>query len=423
MQEEQENSVSLGEIGRFILKRIWYVLGISVLAAIIAAVVFHFAINPATARYTMDFRLVYPASAAEKYPDGSPFYYQDMISEENLRAAKESDPAFSSVNTEKMFREDDITVTAETETIGGVKSYTGRYTVTVKGSYFKSETAAKDFIVALANVTVSNIVSNAGNIDYRIDQDIFSQASFEERLKLLKAQKEMLLEKYNGWIEIYHETYSVNGKTLANYLSDVTVVCGESTQEGLEDAFKTNGYDGLDLNTYNGDLNAAIDARAEQLRSEKALNDAIIGKLQAEIGTNPPADYASVLSPYVERNIQIEYQLNTTLTVENVQAFSEKLDSQYAALETAAQTAKTVTGAIYERETSARFDTQTANESGSTSTVFVAIGTFIIAFIVCTVASYLVVSSRNRRAAQSNGDAQSNGEEKDPAQNSQENGD
>lgn len=417
MQEEQENSVSLGEIGRFILKRIWYVLGISVLAAIIAAVVFHFAVNPATARYTMDFRLVYPASATEKYPDGSPFYYQDMISEGNLRAAKESDPAFSSVNTEKMFREDDITVTAETETVGGVKSYTGRYTVTVKGSYFKSETAAKDFIVALANVAVGNIVNNAKNIDYRIDRDIFSSASFEERLQLLKTQKETLLEKYNGWIEIYHETYGVNGKTLANYLSDVTVVYGESTQEGLESAFETNGYDGLDLNTYHGNYEAAIDARKAQLESEKTLNNDIIKILKTAVGSNPPADYASVLAPYVTRNIQIEYQLNTTLTVEKVQAFSERLDSQYAALETAAQTAKTVTGAIYEREASARFDSQTANESGSTSTVFVAVGTFIIAFIVCTVVAYLVVSARNRRAAQSNG------EEKDSAQNSQENGD
>ena len=99
-----------------------------------------------------------------------------------------------------------------------------------------------------------------------------------------------------------------------------------------------------------------------------------------------------------------------------MQAFSERLDSQYAALETAAQTAKTVTGAIYEREASARFDSQTANESGSTSTVFVAVGTFIIAFIVCTVAAYLVVSARKRRAAQSE-------QTEDPAQNSQENGD
>lgn len=390
------------------------------MAAVAAVLAVMFLLNPAKTSYSMDFFILYPTSATEKYPDGAPFYYHDMISAESLNAAKASDEEFSSVDVMRMLKEDDISVSAESETVNGVRKYTGRYTVTVKGSYFKSARLAERFIRAIANVPVTRIKESAKAIDDTIDDDVFLQASFEERLQLLREQKEKLIAKYDAWIEIYTASYSVEGKTLANYRAEIAVIYGESTQKSLEETFETNGYNQLDLNSYET-TQEAIDARVEQLNSEKTLNSKIIDALKEELGSasgQQSAAYSAralsakeesassegstvVISPsdpdlsqmlayYVKRNTEIDYQLQNTLTVKKVESFAERLTAQCDALNKAAETLTRVTASIYGRDSSVSFETQNAVRQGGTSVAFAAVGVFILVFLIAAVIVYIV---------------------------------
>lgn len=98
--EETESGVTLGEICRIILRKIWIILGVSVAGAVIAALCAIFVLDHTV--YHLSFRIAYPGSETSKYPDGSPFYYSDIISLKSMEEAKKSDEAFSKINVQKM---------------------------------------------------------------------------------------------------------------------------------------------------------------------------------------------------------------------------------------------------------------------------------------------------------------------------------
>lgn len=424
---ERNNEMTFGDICRVVRKRIWLTLGVAAGVAVIAVILFAFVLNPFFTYYRMDFELVYPTRASAQYPDGSPFYYHSIVSSEMLGKAQETDPArFSGVDVARMIRDDDVSVSAETREDSGVHTYTGWYTVRIKGSYFANEQTAEDFIRAVAQVTVDDIRSRAAALDYAIEEDVFNSASFEERMELLRTLKETLLAQYDSWIELYQGNYAVKvdgaARTLANYRASVNALYGESMQASLMAQFETNGYNGLDLNAHET-VEEAIAARKAQLEEERRLNDEIIqalreilqntqssvsalsaasdaqpssaltyedisdllGQFVEGIGTDDQT-ISEMLAQYVKRNAQIEYQLNTTLTARNVETFADNLNKHYETLTAAAQTLTEVTAAIYSQNSWVTFDLQNAESDGDTSLILVAILGLVLGFLISAIA-------------------------------------
>lgn len=79
MDNETENGLTLGEICRIVFKRIWYVLGASALVTIVAVLLIALVMNPRKVTYRRDFQVIYPLSEAQKYPNGAPFLYHDIL--------------------------------------------------------------------------------------------------------------------------------------------------------------------------------------------------------------------------------------------------------------------------------------------------------------------------------------------------------
>ena len=417
MEEEQREGLTVGDVMRVIGRKIWYILGATVLFTVAMVLLLEFAINPLIATYSMNFRLTFPKEGDATYPDGSPFFYQDMVSSSFLADAKSSDDKFSHIDTDKMIKNGDITIEAETVTEEGIVQYTGRYTVTVKGAYFHSGEEAEAFIEAIANAPVERMRSEAKKVNYASDKAVFSSAPFEERLGLLEQEKATLLAVYDGWIDVYSETYSVritgeNGpvvRRLKDFRDSVSALFSTRTREELENALELGGY-------YFGDLDTYI----SQLMLEYGQNAAEIEEIRSVYGVAPVSamnissaeDLSGRLAYLIKRNTRIENWIGIVVTEDetgkhverdaakgtlqqaNVDAFAARLDEEFDTLNREAALLTDVIGAIYARGMSARFDTQKVGSSGDIGIAVGAIGSFVGGFIIAAIVAYIIGSKK-----------------------------
>ncbi len=434
----QDEGITLGEICHIVGKKILYVLGIAVLVTVIAVLLLVFCLNPLTAKYSLEFSITYPSSDTLKYPDGTPFYYRELISYSVLEKAKETDSRFSKIDVDKMISEDDISIVAETQTENGVTQYTGYYTITVKGSYFSGKTVAADFIRAIADVPVNRAKTIASELDFRLDYEIFEGASYSDRLTLLDAQKKELLAQLDDLITLYSENYTVEGKTLKNYRAKIAVLYSDN-----DGGFRSRLQEELDLSGY-----VPVDyaeARIAELKNELALNEKTIAALKESLmdissqTTNltravnsassadavnqsesssqivieqEEADLSQMLAQLVERNMQIEYQIEMLSNQENITAFEARLNAEYEKLADAAEMTNAVVNAVYGQESSANFTTSKAVKDGGVNVVLGGIGIFILVFAIACIVVCLKDYPAYKENRNKNGTEQNNGEEK-----------
>lgn len=465
MEEENvQEGLTFGEIWRMVLHRIWYILGAAALTTIIAVLIVYFAVNPGARSYSMEFSLVFPTGSEYTYPDGEPFFYQTMISAASLGEAKKGE-GLTSIDTDKMSRKGDVSVTAETVTENGETKYTGRYTVSAKSSYFSGAEQAEKFIRAIAQVTEDKMHTDAGNVDYTVSKETFESAPFEERLNLLAQERETLLDKYDEWIEIYDAAYKPiegNNSSLKEFRAAVTALFGESVQKGLETELKAGGYyytadaEGSTekFDAYKATLKAEYNrnkTEIEELRKSGASAQSIAysapiqsviqslattssssGQQKEErdiIVQQPALNVSQRLAALIERNANILQWLGSTelgekdgenkyiepqtgtLTAEKNTAFAARLDAERVKLAGAAAGLTSVTKGIYDRGMRARFDVQKVQTEGGVSVILVAVAAFIVALLVACCVVCVVDKNRKKKAEQPTTDAEAQPEE------------
>lgn len=398
-KEEKKEGITLGEVFRIIKKRIWFVLGMTILFAAAAVLLIEFIINPMIATYSMDFHYVFPRQDSGSYPDGTPFFFQEIVTPDALKDARETGRGFEGIDVENMSRRSGIAIEAEAITVQEVEEYTGRYTVTVDASYFDNEGQAEAFIRAVAEVPVRKMQEIAKGLSYTVAESTFNSAPFEERLRLLADLKESLLRVCNQWISCYSENYNVritesDGKVSARRLRDyrdgVVVLYGESVQRELKNELEFGGY-------YFGDLGAY----KEQLRKEYERNE----KEKAAIEDHLSERWTELNT----RNIQIDEWINVsgaegrepTLTEENIAAFADRLSAEFEKLNKQAEVLAGVTAAIYQNGTFARFYSEKVTSSGGIGLLLGAVCSLVLAFLVaCCLGYALEMRARKKAAAQ-----------------------
>ena len=409
MDEEKTEGVTVGDVFRIIKRRIWYVLGATVLFTVVMVLILEFLINPMLSTYSMDFRLAFPAGSEDVYPDGSPFFYQDIVSREFLTDAKNSSPSLSSVDTDKMFRNGDVIVEAQTITEEGVTTYTGTYTITVEGSYFKNDDQAEDFIKALANAPIASMRESAKEVDYTFDSETIKNLPFEERLSMLAQEKDNLLSVYDSWVNVYSETYLVrysdeNGtvvRRLKDFRDRVAALYSESVKRELESELQFGGY-------YWTGSEEDLEAYIAQLEREYVRNqDAIEALSGISMGDNDRLVELITRNNNIAHWVGFDYDAQTgtitpngkgTLTAENVNAFNEKLNSEFDALNEEAKNLTNVIGSIYARGMAPLFEKQKVTSSGDISTIVGAVGCFVGGFIIACIVVYVIDTNKKKRA-------------------------
>lgn len=410
-EQELDRGITFGEVCRLIGRRAWWTLGAAILAAALAAALLIFAVNPQVTYYSLEFELVYPTSAEQQYPDGTPFSYRTIVSRERLEEAKASDERFAALDLDAMTENDEISVSVNTYEDGAGTRVT--YTVSVKGSYFRNAEDARAFISAVADASVGDIQSRADSLSYAISEETFNGNTFAARLDLLSEMYESMLKAYDDWIGLYSSGYrvTVNGTTrsLSDCRAELYGLYSVGVQENLISQCANGGFSLL----YGADeeLAAAVEMLREQLRAEYALNQEIIADLRAALASVPvrsvrsadavPSEGASVtvedhslsamLAAYLERNAMIECQIGTenttgTLNVDEASAFARTLNEKYfTRLNDAAETLRAVTSAIYEQNTFAQFASRNVERSGEIGVSLVSVAVFVVVFLVGTI--------------------------------------
>ena len=371
-----QEGISLGELWKARRKRIWLILGLSVLFTAVVIVMFVFWLNPRSATYRLEFTVSFPDSVSMKYPDGTPFYYQDMISLSSLEEVQKSDSRFSAIDVTEMTEKDAISISESRQDDG-----TALYTLSVQQCYFSGRSLATSFLRAIANVPVELAKSKAGNATYLLDRTVFESAALEGRIELLAAQKTSLLAQYDQWIAFYRENYIVEGKTLLNRRAEVSVIFDEALKTELLVELKQHGYVSLEL----------LPERIAKLQEERALNEKKIKELQNAFPNMPSGSDGSqsdsyqrlveIMAELIMRNVEIDSEI-AALTEENVAAFESLIDTEYEKLQAAAVRIQAVTSVLYQQESRASFITSNALEEGGTDLILVGIGGFIFLFLV-----------------------------------------
>ncbi len=414
MENEQTNGFTIGELCRMIVKRIWYVLGAAVLVALLTVLIVYFAVNPAERLYSMQFALVFPNGSEPAYPDGEPFFYQDMVTKEHLDRVKGGE-GLADIDVDRMIRANDIGIFAGEKEDGGAADYSGKYTVSVKTSYFTGKEQAEAFIRGIAQAVVDVMHAEAGAVDYTVSKETFDKAPFEERLTLLAQERETMLEKYDEWIAIYDAAYKLDiggtVQSLKDYRASVTACFGESVQKELEEELLSGGYHYTDdFKAYTDKLEEEYARNAAEIEELKTVNAAqpaavslaVYSEDGVQIGSADP-NVSQRLVELIKRNNMIAHWLGkdgktATLTEAKNTAFGERLEAERVKLGQAAAQLTAVTGAIYNRGMAARFEMQRVETEGGVSVIFAGVAAAVVAFLAACVVVCAVETARKKKA-------------------------
>lgn len=433
MEEERDEGVSIGELIHAVLKKIWWILGISALVTIIALLGTVFVVNPSKVVYEVCFTIDYPEKSDLKYPDGSAFRYLDLIGLENLERAKNSNEKFKNIDIDKLNEGNGLTIQErksetpqdENKTVPQERFYI----LQVKGSYFSDRVQANDFVRALVNVPVENIKDLIEKMDFYVNLNAYNTVTtYEEKITALKDQKKFLLDRYDLLIEFLGEDYEVSytegekqvTATLRAMRSNTSLNFNSFVEETFRTELKNNQY--LFDKSDDNKMRVQIQIEDKKIRIEQ--NDTLLEVLKkdrddliealskvdsgAPIGDSALGDYTTRINDLIAENNELQQEINVLEASLNnggdaafnaqEQSFRRRLDSEWEKLNGVTATCKQVALALYDAESKAQFETAGiyTYEDGY-SVVFVSVGSFIITFLVAAIIVCLIDIPKYRK--------------------------
>ncbi len=358
---EQEEGVSLLSILKVMFGRKLLLLILTVAIGLIGTLLILFGYNNLKGKYVSSFTYSEPNLAVGKYVDGAAFNYGSLVATNNLYAIKESNNDFSSVNVDKMIKDNSIsisreieetTATSTTETV--VTNRTITYTITIDKKYFSSEDQAKKFIQAIVNTTIDENQTKIKYLSYNNAIEFYTNTNIlDQKVKYLREQYDFILNKYNNLSTVYNN-YIVKSKNksiaayisefksafevsnsidnlYANMLRNVYVLDYTNMQDEYEELYNTY----LTLYTYNdkkiNELKTTINDIIQALPDSKK-SDIDMSKYNEEIikATSLKQEYLDMINYYsnvLEKLEPAEPNYIARASEADSQAFLKKLDA------------------------------------------------------------------------------------------------
>lgn len=388
-EQKNEEGLSLGEIFRVIFKKIWWVVGITLSVAAVTVLCIILLVNNLNSSYRMDYTLEFPGYENMRYPDGTSYRYQRVVSLEELERVKETDEAFASINVEKMYQQNDISITVDTE---NKSSAFGYYTLTVKSGYFANSDVATRFLVALASTPIAYINDVVQNADYGFYlQSCENATTYEDKIIHLANQRKYLVNKYSELILTYGESYRYEDKTLSAYVGEVMQKFSEATEKMLSAELKANGYV-FDKTAYTSEATIKIAANNIKIEENEKVIDALealpsVSEAQAKRIVTLTEENAVLAQENEEiERILLKLDEESGAYKEGNTGFAARLEGYRTALSQLTAVYQSVCSFIYETESDIRFDQYTADTMGTINPI-VSVGLgVVLGFVVACVA-------------------------------------
>ncbi len=420
---EEEKGISLGEIFKVILKRIWWVVAATAAAMIVFVCVIQFWYNPNNQSYSATYEIRLPSGDA--YPDGTTLRLADSVLLENLQIIKDETllpeskrtGKFAGVNIEKMVEEDDIKFM---QTVVKKEDETYEYYSTVKISkkYFKDSEQATDFIRAVVEFPVDNAknIVNSMNYTERLLRYV-EYKTYDEKIDALIGQKNYIVEMYEKISDLYSGDYVPAGlnseKTIDDYIRDLTDVFDVREQEAVRNIVSSKYYVS-DVQPYIDNAQAKIEA----LNIEIANNNRIISELQEARKNLMLTGSIQATEAYevriAELTVENAKKLNevekTQTTLERIKQYTEGADKEAKAsfdkrlndirdqLKEATQTMKKVNIATYEEKSQTIYVNNKIVVDGGFSIIIAAVVGAVLGFVIAAVVIFIIDYPKYKRA-------------------------
>ena len=267
---EEENGLSLVEICKVILKRIWWVVGAAALGVILVVLVTQLWYNKAKQTFSVTYDVVFPNGENGKYPDGSDFLIGDMISLETLTAIKESNVSFANIDVEKMVSEDDISIVRVYDKDAVNEIFFRTFRLEIVARYFKDDEQAVDFMQAISDYPINRVNEVIEDYDYGVYFRTYDNAAtYQEKIDALVSQKNYIIASYNQ-LSDYGNEVELNLASLGNIFTS-------QDQKYLNNELETKLYI-YNTNRYIDEYQTTRDALMKQIDE----NNNIITALKKE---------------------------------------------------------------------------------------------------------------------------------------------
>lgn len=408
--ENDDKTLSLGEIFKIIFKRKWWVLCITLIFTVAFSTLIEFVYNRQAEYYSISYGINYPDISSGNYPDGTNFRVSSLVSLDTLNSVKENGGGkFDSVNLQKMVDEDDISIKEITEitlpsSLADITTaFTERrFTITMSAKYFKDSSQAVDFIRSVAKYPV-DYVNGIAQSDYNSNLDAYEQAdTYESKINFLSAQSEYLQHLYAALISNSSADYKVNNKTLNTYLLEVSSIFNKDTADALKDEALANHFV-VDAEGYlktlasrENVLNNLIEANQNKIDALKAEIRAIYGddltgkntdgfNVQIAALELENAEYRQELKDIeetrnlIQSNSDDDEQIKWTA---DKKAFDKTLSNYCDLLRSATEKCKAVRIAVFGEKSYVEFDYNRIKAQGGIHIVIAVIVGLIIGFVL-----------------------------------------
>ena len=416
---EEESGITFGEICHLVKKRIWWILGISVIVALVASLLFGFVINRGKNDYSVTFMVEFPGVSDRQYPDGTTFNHASMVYAAQLEAAKASNESFANIDIDGMSSNGGISISAETTGENNTTVYTGVYTITVSSAYFDSADQASDFLRAVLDQTIATVNAKISGMDFTAGlsgyDSLNGYTAYGDRLAILRRQQDYILERYaavTGDTQSDSDTttqtqttatygsFQYEGKSISALYAEAQTV--SNLLSDLEKNYETNRFVYLPEDSNAEDYKVAAEGWAKQIKNnademlfykEQFLNSVITAgyyeqrvlELEQE-NRGLEAQIEAIGYTYNKENGSAEPASDAdTIRAANA-AFGQEVDALFETIKTNSETAKSALVALFAAESQIVYQQSGVTTIvNTTNIILVAVAALVVAFLIACI--------------------------------------
>lgn len=404
---EREGGITIGQIFRTIFSQKWLALIIAAAITLIGTLGLYY-MGKRSEVYSVSFVLHLPDADSESsvsyiYPDGSRFYYTDLVSYDNLKEVA-SREGFEGIKVDKMHKNGDVSISVNNSSQSGDVSLS--YTVSVKAKYFKSKSAARSFIDELISLPAEHIGSMYINYDKSLTA-AKSIITYDRQLDKLKEQAEFILEKYDSFIKLYGTDLVIkDGKILGYYQAQLeTFLNKNSTLDNLKTWALSNKYVMGDDD--GNPLKASIEQYEADILTKKAKRDEIQHALDTLYAGTDGQTSVIVDATVLEYALQLEQLKKEIEYYEKDEGnykfnadFDKAVNEAEARVEAFTTEFATISSIVYQNNTTVSYhSTKIVEVSGGRGIAMSLIISLVLGLIVAAIVAYIVGYSKQKKAA------------------------
>lgn len=244
----RENQITIGQLFKVMIgyKRFSLIRFVIITVAIwlVGFLAIFFGYNRIKNQYQTDWTYNISTFDGTTYMDGSQFYYPDLISIENLKLVKDSDPEFKDLDIETIVAKDVIRIVKNV--VSEKAPY--KFTLYAKASYFKNEKQAINFIKLIIETPIRKInelVDLIDNTQYLV-QFKENSVSYDDLVNSLQKQAELVNNGYSTLLTSYGNRFIKTNENKVVRLNDVLIQTRDEINamqlDGLNDIVDNNSY-------------------------------------------------------------------------------------------------------------------------------------------------------------------------------------